>query len=75
MNDAERIATLAHESHDIRLLTLLEAACSICRYCSGSKGHKVFPSNFGERWHHMFTVGNGSNPCAAGPIWNLIVRE
>ena len=56
----------------IRSRILMEAAEKMCRYCAGTKGHESVPVKRYDRWEHLFTVGNGSNPCAAGPIWAMI---
>ncbi len=53
---------------------LMEAAESICGYCHGTVGHESHPVKRFDHWDHLFTVGNGSNPCAASPIWNLIEK-
>jgi hypothetical protein len=63
-----------HEAsvYQVRERILLEAASVMCRHCAGSRGHHTFPTKRFDRWEHLFMVGNGSNPCAAGPIWELI---
>lgn len=53
-------------------ITLLEAAQAICPYCKGSKGHEEIPQRTQYGWHHLFTIGNGSNPCAAPSLWDFI---
>jgi len=59
-------------AYQIRERILLEAATVMCRHCAGSRGYHTFPTKRFDSWDHLFMVGNGSNPCAAGPIWDLI---
>jgi len=58
---------------DIRRMTLEEAAIEMCGYCQGCPGHAPCPVQmYDGTWNHLFTVGNGSNPCQSGPIWTMI---
>ena len=58
--------------YSTRAHTLMEAATAICGYCAGTKGHDSHPAKRCDRWEHIFLVGNGANPCGAGPVWDLI---
>ena len=64
---------VVREVINVRTLALLDAAKSVCGYCAGADGHEKTPVKM-DRWLHMFLVGNGANPCSAGPIWELIAE-
>ena len=63
---------LPPDSYAIRARILMEAAEATCRYCAGVSGHDSPPTKRYGQWDHLFLTGNGSNPCGAGAIWNLI---
>lgn len=57
-------------------LALLEAAQLTCGYCAGQDGHESTPTRDSSGdWSHLFTHGNGSNPCSANQIWKLIHHD
>jgi len=66
------IAGKAVVSLSARAHILMEAALEVCGYCKGTPGHDPNPVKTDEGWFHLFTIGNGSNRCTAGPIWSLI---
>lgn len=57
---------------DIRRRALQEAAVEVCGYCNSGFGHDPNPVKQDGHWIHLFLIGNGSNPCAAGPIWSMV---
>jgi hypothetical protein len=61
--------------YDIRRRALEEAAVEMCGYCRGSRGHDPVPVKAQGRWQHLFLKGNGANPCASGPLWEMVLRE
>lgn len=74
INLQAKIADLEEYKKHIRKQALHEAAFKTCWYCrTGSKhGHDPKPVKSHEGWRHLFWIGNGSNPCSAGPIWRMI---
>jgi hypothetical protein len=59
---------------DIRRRALEEAAVEVCGYCRGVSGHNPVPVEFSGAYVHLFTHGNGSNPCASGRIWAMVAE-
>lgn len=67
---------LASQMRNAHRQALMEAAQLTCGYCAGADGHEEIPTrNSDGDWSHLFTHGNGSNPCAANQIWKLIHHD
>lgn len=65
---------MANTELDIRRHALEEAAVEICGYCQNTEGYQCAQKT-SDGWLHLFRAGNGSNPCASGPIWDMVAAS
>lgn len=74
MTDLDKMKAASQDALNVRALALLDATKAVCGYCAKGEscGHEEIPFKANGEWRHDFIVGSGSNPCAAGPIWDLV---